>query len=52
VREVLPIHFPPMTHERTIEFIRKGVQGLRERCAQQQAAGVPIPGCPVLTHRY
>jgi hypothetical protein len=52
VREVLPIHFPPMTHEQTIEFIKQGVQGLRERCAQQQAAHVPIPGCPVLTHRY
>ena len=51
-REVLPIHFPPMTHEQTIEFIKQGVQGLRERCARQQEAHVPYPGCPVLTHRY
>lgn len=52
VREVLPIHFPPMTQQQTLEFIKAGVQGLRERCAQQQTLGVPIPGCPVLTHRY
>ncbi len=52
VREVLPIHFPPMTQQQTIEFIKAGVQGLRERCARQQTLDVPIPGCPVLTHRY
>ena len=52
VREVLPIHFPPMTQQQTIEFIKGGVQGLRERCARQQTLEVPIPGCPVLTHRY
>jgi len=52
VREVLPIHFPPMTQQQTIDFIRAGVQGLRERCARQQTLEVPIPGCPVLTHRY
>jgi hypothetical protein len=39
VREVLPVHFPPMTHAQTLEFIKGGVQRLRERCAQQQAAG-------------
>jgi hypothetical protein len=52
VREVLPVHFPPMTHAQTLEFIKGGVQRLRERCAQQQAADLPIVGCPVLTHRY
>jgi hypothetical protein len=52
VDTLLPVHEPPMKQAEVIEYIRGGVKRARERCAEEQARGIPHIGCPVLTHRY
>ena len=52
VQTLLPVHFKPMKQAEVIEFIKGGVKRFRERCADEDARGIPYVGCPVLTRRY
>jgi glyoxylase-like metal-dependent hydrolase (beta-lactamase superfamily II) len=52
VETLLPVHFKPMKQAEVIEFIKGGVKRFRERCAEEEARGIPYVGCPVLTERY
>ena len=52
VETLLPVHFKPMKQADVLEFIKGGVQRMRERCAADAAKGIPLFGCPVQTRRY
>lgn len=52
VSMVSPNHVArPMTHEETLDWIRQGVPAALARCAEYDALGRNLPGCPPYLYR-
>jgi len=52
VAMVSPNHVArPMTHEETLDWIRQGVPNALARCAEHEALGRNLPGCPAFIYR-
>ena len=52
VTMVSPNHVArPMTHEETLDWIRQGVPNALARCAEYDALGRNLPGCPPYIYR-